>query len=247
MSKFMTKQNLSAYNTRLFKRVKQAAADAPDVFDIRLASVEKRVSSLYEFEGVHVYLWYGDYSDVMKQVIDHLTQAKLYTANDIQTRMIEKYIATFTNGDIEEHKASQRLWVQDKGPIVETNIGFIESYRDPYGSRGEWEGFVSIVNKDQSKKYGALVDNAELFLAKLPWEAAYEKDKFSRPDFSSLEVVSFGSSGIPAGWYTHTILHTLNTHSTCTHCTHTQHAHTAHRQTQRQRQRQRQRQTHKHK
>lgn len=45
--------------------------------------------------------------------------------------MLKKYVEHFTKGDVDAHKDSQRLWVRDLGPIIETNIGFIESYLDP--------------------------------------------------------------------------------------------------------------------
>jgi len=150
-------------------------------------------------DGKTVRLVFGDYTKEMATIVHHINEAKKYAANEHQVRMMEEYARSFSTGSLQAFKKSQMAWVQDKGPEVESDIGFIETYRDPHGIRGEWEGFVAMVNKERTKAFGKLVEMAPQYIPLLPWSKDFEKDKFLSPDFTSLEVLTFAGSGIPAG------------------------------------------------
>ena len=172
-------------------------------YDILVASSLKSSDKTYppqiDAEGYKLTIKFGDHSREMAQIAAELEKAKDYVANDIETKMIEAYVESFETGSIEAHKESQKYWVKDLSPVVETNVGFIETYREPGGVAGEWETLVSIQNKERTKKFQALVESAGDFIQLLPWSKDFEKDKFTPPDFTSLEVLTFAGSGIPAG------------------------------------------------
>jgi dipeptidyl-peptidase-3 len=203
---FMEAKKLLPENTRLSKT-------ADGTFEILIASAVTSVpaeggdiGSQTQFvledgplKGKTIKLVYGDHSKEMAKIAEFHKKAAQVAENDNQKNMQLAYAKSFESGSLEAFKDAQRFWIRDKGPMVESNIGFVETYRDPHGVRGEWEGFAATVNLERTKAFGGLVSGAEAEIPKLPWSKDFEKDQFLSPDFTSLEVLSFAGSGIPAG------------------------------------------------
>ncbi len=154
----------SSYNTRIFK-------SADGTLQLRIAAADARDGGKHSFEGRDIHLIYGDpaFAPFLNAAADYIDAAKSHAANENQVEMLTNYSAHFRSGDISLHKASQAAWIKDVGPAVECNLGFIESYRDPVGVRGEWEGFVAVVNRKMSEKFGGLVDAAKTLLAQVQY------------------------------------------------------------------------------
>ncbi|OKL58930.1 hypothetical protein UA08_05774 [Talaromyces atroroseus] len=202
---FLEKKGLPVENTRLRKT---AGGDFELLIASGLSSPPSHDRDLGEEDtwvlegpvaGKKLSLVFGDYQNEMAKIAHSVKQAELNAANDTQKKMLEQYAKSFGTGSIEAYKESQRLWVKDQKPAVETDLGFVETYRDPHGVRGEWEGFVSMVNLVRTRTFSDLVNGAAQYIVRLPWGKEFEKDKFLSPDFTSLEVMTFAGSGIPAG------------------------------------------------
>ena len=196
VSDFLEEKRLLPENTRIRKK--------QDGYEVLIASAQNDPSSedrdLEQSEwklpdGSKIELVFGDHAKEMGIIAHHITEAKKYAANDIEVKMLAEYAKSFATGSLEHYKESQRQWIKDKGPAVESDIGFVETYRHPHGIRGEWEGFVATVNKKRTEAFSKLVDSAPNLIPLLPWKAEFEKDTFLSPDFTSLEVLTFAGSG----------------------------------------------------
>lgn len=199
ISSVMETESIHAENTRIRKSV-----SGNDVsYDILQASVAvdthkpQILQTTLESGGgdAIIRVIRGDHSDELKRICECLQEAQRYAANHLQEQFLSKYVESFTTGDIEGYKSSQRTWVKDVQPSVETVLGFVEPYRDPFGVRAEFEGLVGIVHRGETELLTKLVENSTKFIRRLPWaidaienngKGPFEKELFESPDFTSL-------------------------------------------------------------
>lgn len=138
----------------------------------------------------------GDHAKQLTPVCQCLERAKEFAGNPQQKLVIDQYLNSFRTGEIEAFRESQRLWVKDLQPTVENAFGFVEPYRDPHGTRAEFEGIVAFVNTEETKVLTKLGNSSAEYICKLPWtegftenhgKGPFEKELFEPPDFTSLQ------------------------------------------------------------
>jgi dipeptidyl-peptidase-3 len=146
VGKILGQKSIAQENTRIRDIGRRRHERKATRFEVLQASIECDPApvELSKDDNMEVRLLRGDFSEDLARVKGHLSDACEVASNKLQEQAIHEASKSFQTGSIEQYKGYMRTWVQDKDPNVEAVFGFVEPYRDPAGTRCEFEGIVAV-------------------------------------------------------------------------------------------------------
>ena len=122
-----------------------------------------------------VYKVGGLYSPAIERIVANLELALPYAETPEQAASIAKLISFYRTGSLREFDEYSILWVGDTKSKVDFVNGFIESYGDPLGMTGSWEGIVNFRNDVASQRTQTISENAQWFENNSPVDPRFRK------------------------------------------------------------------------
>ena len=142
----------------------------------------------------------GLYASELEKVNHYLEKALEYAVPG-QDEAISHLIEFFKTGDPASFDQASIAWLR-VDPEVDFILGFIETYKDARGQKGEFEGLVYYKDITFSTIMRGIADNAGYFENKAPWDEKYKKAGIRVPVAAAINVLAgMGGAGpnIPAG------------------------------------------------
>jgi dipeptidyl-peptidase-3 len=142
-----------------------------------------------------VYRVGGRYDREIRRIIRHIEDALPY-APDSTAAALRALIRFYTTGEETDRVAYDIAWVRDDTGTVDTVNGFVEVYLDPRGAKGAWEGIVSCINVDKTRRIETIAAHAEWFEQEMPWETRFKRTEVTGMSARAIDVViETGDSG----------------------------------------------------
>ena len=117
----------------------------------------------------------GLYSPAIEKIVYYLLKASEYAENDAQRSYINKLMEFYMTGSLKTFDDYSIAWASETSSDVDFINGFIESYGDPLGMTGSWEGMVNFRNQDASKRSKLISGNAQWFEDHSPVNPEFKK------------------------------------------------------------------------
>ncbi len=144
-----------------------------------------------------VYKVGGLYSAEIEQIVYWLEKASAY-ASETQRNTIELLIEYYRTGDLQLFDDHSIAWVRDTVSNVDFVNGFIETYGDPLGRKGAWEGLVNFRNIEASRRTEIIAANAQWFEDHSPINPIYRKEKVKGVSAKVITVAMLGGDCFPS-------------------------------------------------
>ncbi len=117
----------------------------------------------------------GMYGETIKHITENLEKAAEYAETEQQKTVIEALIKYYKSGDLKDFDTYSIEWVKDLNSKVDFINGFIESYNDPLGMRGSWEGMVNFKDSANTARTEIVSANAQWFEDHSPIDDRFRK------------------------------------------------------------------------
>lgn len=137
----------------------------------------------------------GMYASELRTVNGFLAKAEAFAAPP-QAESFKALADFFATGDPEDFRRYNLAWVH-LDPEVDTINGFIETYQDPRGRKGSWQGVVFFRDPERSRMLRGLAAEARGFEERAPWDDRFKRHDFTVPIAAAVQVLLAAGDGGP--------------------------------------------------
>ena len=117
----------------------------------------------------------GLYSKAIEKIVYWLEMAATVAENEGQRAYINELIKFYRTGSLKTFDDYSIMWAEETKSDVDFINGFIESYGDPLGMTGSWEGMVNFRDKAASYRSKLISENAQYFESNSPVDNRFKK------------------------------------------------------------------------
>ncbi len=140
----------------------------------------------------------GMYSSAIEKIVFWLNKALPAAESEVQRKSLEKLIEFYETGSLKAFDEYNIEWLKDTESVVDTVNGFIESYGDPLGYKGSFEGIVSIKDFEATKRIEAISRSAQWFEDHSPIDDKFKKKKVTGISAKAINVVVESGDASPS-------------------------------------------------
>ena len=140
----------------------------------------------------------GKYSKQITHIIYWLEKAKETAENNNQRSIIQHLIDYYTTGDLRTFNTYCIEWVKETDADIDFINGFIETYDDPLGLKGTWEGLVEYRDKEGTLRTRLISDNAQWFEDHSPIDPRFKKKQVKGVTANVICAAMLGGGEYPA-------------------------------------------------